>query len=158
MINWLGVSACCLWLWIFFWLVCMWPQLHDGFQQPQLPLRSDLAIWLDWKEDFPKFWQEFPGPSVTSSGYLWITSLVYLLDISLQAVHHRATSLGDALHSFVRHVQPIWLRLYSARWCMLGIPVHDKTSKLVNMSCHLILSNMQRHDMWNLFSCLACLL
>ena len=43
-INWLGVSACCLWLWLFFWLTCMWLQLHDSFQQPWLLLRSDLTI------------------------------------------------------------------------------------------------------------------
>ena len=129
-INWLGVSACCLQLWIFFRLICVWPQLHNGFQLPWLPLRSDLTIWLDWKQDFPKFWQEFPGPSVMSSGYLWITYLVYL---NLFGRHSLLMPETCPAH--------LTCTLFS-KVCLLGIPKHNKTSMLGILSCHLILSSL----------------
>ena len=68
--------------------------------------------------------------------------------------------------------RPLWEMLIAHAWdmshpsdlcftqqvCMLGMPVHDETSVLGALSYHLILSSLWGQDMWNLFSCLACLL
>ena len=143
-INWLGMSTCCLQLWIFFEFICMWFQLHDSFHQPQLLLRSDLTIWLDQKQDFPSFNKNFQV-------FQWHLQAIFEL-------HVGSTYWVFPYKQFTIQ-QPLWEMLIAhpahltspllSKVCMLGIPMHDKTSMLGIFSCHLILSSLQRHDMWN---------
>ena len=102
-IDWFGVSAYCLRLWIFFQLILCVASTAQWFLAAMTP----LEIWhCHLTQSEASLSQVLIGISHLGST---------LLGISLQAVHHKATSLGDAHHSCTRYVPPIWFALYSAR-------------------------------------------